>query len=1602
MLRVDRASARIPRDVVSRLQSGSVPLLDQVELEGGGAVIARDRSGRWNFAALIRPGAAAPSRPWIGTLRVMGMRARYVDEAMPRNADRRDATVTVSGLIREGRVLLDDPTSVAWSGDVLLAGASEGSVITAGRYDSGRRSVILSVSSPMLHYPEWCDRFLPRGYAVHRASVGGRFALAWSPSARDPLDWQGEVDVSEASVTTPWLRGSALVRNGSVAFGDAYVQGRCEVVVGGTSAVLTGGLSDFARPRYSVRLSTPNARLETVLREVVPAQSYRSALDGLRASGPMQVRLDGSGTRAVVTAETRLQVSGTMAGGAVAISPARASISVAGPWNDLQVRADTRGSRLAVHGVDLRNLRLVGRVAKGRLHVAGMGGLADGRWSLRGSVGVQEPYGYQGSLSIRGANLATIMGQADRLVEATRRSSDNRAGLDRVRASGSISADLQLYGSQREPVARGSGIVQVLAPKLDNIDLDEIVAVGRFGAGTLTMDALRVCRGGATARARGDVHIPDWTGSIEAEASDWPIPVMLDWAGAHPTVPVGGTVSLQDVRLDGDLRRPHLRGTAFARGLQVDNRDVDYAVMALEGTPDAITMDGEAIRVPSVLTLNGMVRRPFTGAPWISLMAHARDVDLADVSDVSGLRQPLSGLAEADALLHSPVTEIGSGQFSLVADRVWAGEITVDSVRASGSIRRSDSALAMRVDQATARVGGGTLTGSAFVEGSGAFEADIRADAVPFDAVSSLTSGYADLTGSADFRAHLYGHRDGENRLQASGDLALATHQLTVNEEDFGDLTARLALNGGVLTGERSASPHPALRWGDEGSYVSLEKLEYDLDTQRFSALVQAEGVPVAALRRAVERSPAVVSGGQQQAVARALAALTPLEGRMAFRGPVNGTPDAWQADIAFDGSGMSAGAFRADRFVGSVVATNERVSLSSAELQTGDAAVTAEGEWVFGDRVRASLSAQGIDLATLEQWLPAESPLRGITGQVDTVSADITGSPDFPEIALFLAARDVGIGSASGKDGQASALMAPAVRLSGVSVREGLLGFDDLAVVIRRGAVPGADDGPRPLELHASGRIPFAWSDPFIQPDAVGELTVRLPETDLRSLLSLFPSSALDTAGAAGGELRVRASRADLERLASGEAQGPLPVDMEGELWLKADRLRVLQMRTALADIGVRVRVAENKLSIGPTAEGEPAARIVTFGPHSEVPAETGAVIVSGTLPITESRGGSDRITLTIPRLAFDEAPFPGFSTGRFAGEITGAPSGMGHQSYESAGAVITVSGTVMQPHVAGEAALRNASIRLPVTEDTVRAKRPVPAINPTFDLRLVVQDGAKVRSNQLSATLGTPAGQPIALTGSLAEPRLNGTLAISSGTLTFPTARFTINRGGTVAMRYPAPSSLGSDEPSLDVSVDLTAQARLSAESVTGRLRRYLVTVEARGPLMEPPPTTAGPGEGRLKLTYRADPPDLALSNEGLSRRITALLGGQDALDAVFGNQRGAGGVLMGKVVDYLGGALMPDLVDQTGVGRALGLSEFSVDYSRAGAFVLRLSRDLPGPFEIGYWKHISGERMALSDVGDWELRLGARLQKRVRLTWTVNDQRTNVYRLEGVYSF
>jgi hypothetical protein len=507
----------------------------------------------------------------------------------------------------------------------------------------------------------------------------------------------------------------------------------------------------------------------------------------------------------------------------------------------------------------------------------------------------------------------------------------------------------------------------------------------------------------------------------------------------------------------------------------------------------------------------------------------------------------------------------------------------------------------------------------------------------------------------------------------------------------------------------------------------------------------------------------------------------------------------------------------------------------------------------------------------------------------------------------------------------------------------------------------------------------------------------VRIPEQRLAALAAVMPST------------RPYPSRdKDLDGTvqASVEWTGTLrEPHIEGSAQVKADRLRFGDRPTSLRDLLADLRFTGDTMTVA-----QFTAKTEIVNPRTGIAIKNGTsdpITLAGDIALHEGVAGAHALRLQATRIPYADTALPGLPNARIA--------------IEQLAADLSISGTIAKPHVAGRVDLAKSDIRLPsgLSEGGTAS---VPPIMPSFDVDFFVGKDVRVAASQLTAVVRTPQDEPVHLGGSLAggdvrNLRLDGTLEITEGRLVFPTARFNIQPGGTVALRYPQNIFGNPAEPTLGINVDLTAKTSLTAASAIdpNRLRRYTITVEARGPLnsdqplliADPNAVGTGPTFGRgLRLTFRADPPDLALSSAALQRRVTGLLGGEAAIEGLFSRGGNIGSVLSAQVTSSLSNVLFPELFERLGLAQAGGFEEFTLEINQLNAFTLRVSRQIFGPVYAGYWRRLTGGGTAGAgstlENAAWEFKLSYRFRPHFQFSWTTDDQRTNAYLLEGVFRF
>ena len=189
------------------------------------------------------------------------------------------------------------------------------------------------------------------------------------------------------------------------------------------------------------------------------------------------------------------------------------------------------------------------------------------------------------------------------------------------------------------------------------------------------------------------------------------------------------------------------------------------------------------------------------------------------------------------------------------------------------------------------------------------------------------------------------------------------------------------------------------------------------------------------------------------------------------------------------------------------------------------------------------------------------------------------------------------------------------------------------------------------------------------------------------------------------------------------------------------------------------------------------------------------------------------------------------------------------------------TVSGTLAQPVFAGDVAISDLYVRLPSAVDE-ESSPVIYAIDPRFDgVTIRAAEGSRLDSGNARIDF-FGAGR---LSGTLQNPDVSIPLTVTGGVFDLPTARVTLESGGSINIGY---RSLLGTSPTARVDLDLEGRTTISARRVDNEYETYFITLFIRGDLLDQ--------EG-LFIQASSDPPDLS------SEQIMAILGQKEFIEGL-----------------------------------------------------------------------------------------------------------------------
>ncbi len=469
-------------------------------------------------------------------------------------------------------------------------------------------------------------------------------------------------------------------------------------------------------------------------------------------------------------------------------------------------------------------------------------------------------------------------------------------------------------------------------------------------------------------------------------------------------------------------------------------------------------------------------------------------------------------------------------------------------------------------------------------------------------------------------------------------------------------------------------------------------------------------------------------------------------------------------------------------------------------------------------------------------------------------------------------------------------------------------------------------------------GSLPFRWQPAGVPDDEPMDVYAEAPAQPLQSLLAYLPGAKVSEAT---GQWQMKAHLA-------GTRTAP---QLSGEMSVRADSLRSETLRTGLRDLRASV-LLENQ-----------TVRLAELSAVGDTP-RGGRIVASGAVTFGGTEQEQLDATVRLERFWLDERNL----SGQYGEQIRAFVDGE-----------LRITGSAESPQVTGMIIASGGALALPSSFPEQKAEvRPL-AISPRFaNVVLRVGEGMWLNSPRLS----TQASGDIVLSGSLQEPIIHGQLGLERGYVYFPTARFRLEPGGTIALDYPVPG----DNP-FRVNVNVQANTSLSFASTTGATRRYSVSVLVNGAITSP--------EG-LRTEFRSDPPDL--STQQIARAL-----GVGTLEELLAG-RNMEQVLQREVVNLFTSAYVPQLFSplERGIEEALQLREFRIEYDRSEPLTVTLVKRLWDGFSLSYWRTVSTQQDRYTLKILYELPEWTRLSRRLLLSFSVDEKQQTRWGIEGSFRF
>jgi autotransporter translocation and assembly factor TamB len=1007
----------------------------------------------------------------------------------------------------------------------------------------------------------------------------------------------------------------------------------------------------------------------------------------------------------------------------------------------------------------------------------------------------------------------------------------------------------------------------------------------------------------------------------------------------------------------GKESNPAINSHVFLLQPQFGKYTADVVTADLTGTASSLSVDKLTIRhVPGSLQARGIVSGLLTHDPRFNIAFLVRDVPVSYLVSESQATTPKSSNS-------FPVTGFVNGTGKLTGDLknpVAAAKLNL----ADGTLQEfqlTNSSADIRYSSGIVTVDAlrASLEGIAFV-GSGELnpatrslklDANISADNLELIAQKYLPS--VQISGGLLIAANVSGQLSnlGVTATLSTKDISVEGTKLSISPATFRYADDMLNMEQGRLTVSSG------------GASYDLDSLSLDFLNRNIDLHSDVRGETLQHILSVIQTSPYLSAhyGAQVNSVlARMLQA--PSGDLAVSSAAVSGSMSHPTVSVTADLTNASLAGQSIDQLHTEFTVRSTLISFKAFHLTGPDNVyLDAKGSVDTAGLLNAKLEASGFSLSLLDPYLPKHGHATGTLSDFSLVASGETRAPEVATSITF---------DKPSYDG----FQLDRIESGEMQIKNSQLIVNGLTFTKEERSVDGSIVD-HTLDITAA--LPFEWKKNAVLEGAFPanapiSLTANIPEQTLDFVNHIFPDLPIKLpSGSVAGHIQVGGTLADKQ--------------VNGEFSLAGASLSEAGYETAFKNINVDLVLAGKNFTVRKfSAESNFGGSLIVAGGGQFTGEDLLGTATSSSLLADLHLN----LQVTANNLIISERKIALFNNAGVSARINDG---------------VTIDGPVMRPMVHGAINIDKVIGSLPQTSGIESTASGVPKFNPRFNVVVNIKPEAQVKTSQLNAL----ADGSVTLAGSFYRPSIDGTIIIRKGQFFFPTATFKVVPIGTLDFHYQPPAEIREDiqltaVTAITVSPSVLAKNQVGPNSTIPYVptltstspagtQRYTVTVTISGNLASP---------DQLHLSFQSDPPGLTDS------QILAELGGQQAIAGLTGGNMVS--AIQDQVASVFNASVVPRILQpfEDTIGNAFGLQDFSIDYAPESPVQVTLVKRLGSRLTVQYTQSVNsrtpGAVSSTLEPPVYQVKLGYSIAPHLQLTISTDDQRNNIFAIEGIHSF